>query len=63
MWKACEVNPICREEIIKRIGRSPDWASAYILARIDTPSLAAVQAIVGRDQPRRAYDPYGHLNR
>lgn len=52
-----------REEIIKRIGRSPDWASAYILARIDTPSLAAVQAIVGRDQPRRAYDPYGHLNR
>lgn len=26
-----------REDIIKRIGRSPDWASAYILALIDTP--------------------------
>lgn len=26
-----------REEIIKRLGRSPDWASAYILAQLDTP--------------------------
>jgi hypothetical protein len=26
-----------RDDIVKRIGRSPDWASAYILALIDTP--------------------------
>jgi hypothetical protein len=26
-----------REEIVKRIGRSPDYASAYVLALIDTP--------------------------
>ena len=28
-----------REDILKRIGRSPDWASAYILALIDTPKM------------------------
>jgi len=27
-----------RDQIIKRIGRSPDWASAYVMALIDTPS-------------------------
>lgn len=26
-----------REEIIKRIGRSPDWGSAVVLARLDSP--------------------------
>lgn len=32
-----------REAIHKRIGRSPDWASAYILALIDTPPLDMVR--------------------
>lgn len=32
-----------REAIHKRIGRSPDWASAYILALIDTPPLDLVR--------------------
>ena len=32
-----------REAIYKRIGRSPDWASAYILALIDTPPLDMVR--------------------
>lgn len=27
-----------REQVFKRIGRSPDWASAFILALIDTPT-------------------------
>jgi hypothetical protein len=29
-----------REEIIKRIGRSPDWGSACVLARLDTPRVS-----------------------
>lgn len=32
-----------REDIIKRIGRSPDWGSAYIMARMDTPKLGDLQ--------------------
>ena len=45
-----------REEIIKRIGRSPDWASAYILALIDTPKRRSMPgALTSR---RTEYDPY-----
>ena len=33
-----------REQIVKRIGRSPDWASAYILALIDTPKRRNIDA-------------------
>jgi hypothetical protein len=32
-----------REDIIKRIGRSPDWGSAYVLARLHTPKLAHLE--------------------
>jgi len=45
-----------REEIIERIGRSPDYGSAYILALIDTPKLATVRAMGAQRQ--RDYDPY-----
>lgn len=31
-----------RDDIVKRISRSPDWASAYILALIDTPKRALI---------------------
>ena len=48
-----------REEIVRRIGRSPDWASAYILALIDTPRRAAIAGAV--TSTRRAYDPYAAL--
>lgn len=46
-----------REEIIARIGKSPDFASAYILALMDTPRMAALD---GRTlgKPKRDYDPY-----
>jgi len=37
-----------REEIHKRIGRSPDYASAYILALIDTPRMEDLETAVGR---------------
>ena len=45
-----------REQIIERIGRSPDFGSAYVLALMDTPKRAIVAAL-GRG-PRREYDPY-----
>jgi len=48
-----------REDIIKRTGHSPDTASAYILALIDTPKVAAVRA---RSAARSAdYDPYASM--
>lgn len=46
-----------REDIIKRIGRSPDWASAYILALMDTPKRQLL-AGAGRANPRTEFDPY-----
>lgn len=48
-----------REGILKRIGRSPDWASAYCLALIDTPKRSRPGA---RDQSIRDYDPYKPQN-
>lgn len=45
-----------REDIVKRIGRSPDFGSAYILALLDTPKRAVIEALIGRQQ--REYDPY-----
>ena len=52
-----------REDIIKRIGRSPDFASAYVLALIDTPKANYVKSILegARDLNRRSYDPYENL--
>lgn len=51
-----------REEIIKRIGRSPDRATAVILASIRTPpSLGAMRrggASSEHAAARRAYDPF-----
>lgn len=46
-----------RDGIVARIGRSPDWASAYVLALIDTPKRGVLPA-GKRDEPRREYDPY-----
>ena len=45
-----------REEIIKRIGRSPDYASAYLLALADTPNMKSLSEI--RGTRRKEYDPY-----
>jgi hypothetical protein len=44
-----------REQIIDRIGRSPDYGSAYVLALIDTPKRAVIAAMGGK---RKDYDPY-----
>ncbi len=44
-----------RDEIIGRIGRSADWASALFLAAIDAPKKAAFMEAMGLP---RDYDPY-----
>lgn len=53
-----------REDIVKRIGRSPDLASAYILALMDTPKRAVMlQTLAGlRNGARGEYDPYDQRN-
>ena len=48
-----------RDDIIAKIGRSPDYGSAYCLAMIDTPKRAFLP--FGNNNSRRAvldYDPY-----
>ena len=49
-----------REQIMDKIGRSPDFGSAYVLALIDTPKRAAMRALLGggSNAARREYDPY-----
>lgn len=49
-----------REEIVKRIGRSPDYASAYVLALMDTPKLDFIRSLGGNSKSRE-YDPYSSL--
>lgn len=45
-----------RDELVKRLGRSPDYASALMLAMIDTPKRKAIRA--GRPAARRGeYNP------
>lgn len=50
-----------REEIVKRVGRSPDRATAVVLALIDLPKLKALRAATGHhtvldyDPTARAY--------
>lgn len=46
-----------REEIIDRIGRSPDYGSAYVLALMDTPKIATIEAL-GNRKSRLDYNPY-----
>lgn len=54
-----------REEIIKRLGRSPDWASAYVLGLLDTPRLKDAQAMGGGIRVKRAqgHDPFEYLTK
>jgi hypothetical protein len=44
-----------REDIVKRIGRSPDYASAYILALIDSPR--ALNFLISNTR-KSEFDPY-----
>jgi hypothetical protein len=50
-----------REEIVSRIGRSPDYGSAYVLALMDTPKRDTMLALASR-RGRREYDPYSGVS-
>ncbi len=50
-----------REEIIKRLGYSPDKASAFFLANINTPKLHEYLPPVKKVAERNGYDPYANL--
>ena len=49
-----------RDEIIKRIGRSPDLGTAYVLSTMSTPRMSDFGPSV-RDA-RIAHDPYEALH-
>jgi hypothetical protein len=46
-----------REQIMEKIGRSPDYGSAYVLALLDTPKRSVLKSL-DRSNHRREYDPY-----
>lgn len=46
-----------RDEIVKRIGRSPDYASAVILALLDTMRSEDL-AVLNASNHRREHDPF-----
>lgn len=48
-----------REDIIAKIGRSPDFASAYVLGLMDTPKRSIMMEFGGRG--RKEYDPYSNV--
>jgi hypothetical protein len=65
-WKPSRLPTIyveSREEIIKRIGRSPDLASAYIMALLDTPKASSFTSGASPNARGSEYDPYANLMR
>jgi hypothetical protein len=50
-----------RDDIVKRVGRSPDRASALALALIDTPKIRDIRAMGESDRPSLDYDPYRNM--
>jgi hypothetical protein len=51
-----------REDIVAKIGRSPDFGSAHVLALIDTPKRATLEAL-GQARRRGEYDPLAQLDK
>lgn len=51
-----------RDEVIKRIGRSPDYASALMLALIDTPKSGTLLSL-GEKKRAGDYDPLEQMGR
>ena len=48
-----------REEIMDKIGRSPDYGSAFVLALMDTPKIKKIEAVGGTARKQVLdYDPY-----
>jgi hypothetical protein len=47
-----------RDDIVKRVGRSPDRATAVILAAIDTPKISDMRKFTSERHDVLRYDPY-----
>lgn len=47
-----------RDEIIAKTGRSPDYASAFLLAMKDTPTMESFSNVGALRQERMSHDPY-----
>lgn len=64
-WKlvGSTVSVASREEILEKIGRSPDYASAYVLGLKDTPKRTVIDSLYGFKSPSRRmdHDPYANL--
>lgn len=50
-----------REEILEKIGRSPDYASAFCLALMDTPKRSIMQELGSAYRRSKEHDPYSNL--
>jgi len=50
-----------RQEIMDKLGKSPDYASAYILGLLDTPKRNAMLALGASNRKTREYDPYSDI--
>lgn len=55
------VAAISRDKIIERLGRSPDYLSALMLASMDSPDLRALEAALARPTPQREYNPLDYV--
>ena len=60
--KGREIYVLSRDEIVTKIGRSPDKASAVILALIDTPKTSVLLATMNK-RKSTDYNPYDHVRR
>ena len=52
-----------REALVKRLGRSPDYGSAYALALLEGGRRAPPGQQGAHAASRRSYDPLDHINR
>ena len=50
-----------RQDIIDRVGRSPDRATAVIMALVETPKVRAIRALREPENQALAYDPYRNM--
>ena len=63
MWElsGMTVKVESRDDIVKRVGRSPDRATAVMLALIDTPKIRMIRAMDESDHPSLDYNPYSRM--
>lgn len=63
LWKmsGMSIQVESRDAIVQRTGRSPDRATAVILAAIDTPKMRDMRSLGGAASAALEYDPYSAI--